>query len=158
MSYASILRDLKRRVNPDELGVTVQGIREMHPKDLLVELNFPKEGRGRLDSAFHKAIGVSGTVRHLILRIEVEITNLESSIQGEEVEEAVREFCHQGPKMKLRVSLTKRPYRGTCTRSPRCYLCTVREKKPRVDHIPGTMRCAAFHKAAPNKKASRGCD
>ena len=28
MSCASILRDLKKRVNPDELGATVQGIME----------------------------------------------------------------------------------------------------------------------------------
>ena len=38
MSYASILRELKKRVNPDELGATVQGIRETRSKDLLVEL------------------------------------------------------------------------------------------------------------------------
>ena len=69
MSYASILRDLKRCVNPDELGVTVQGIRETRSKDLLVRLNCPKEVRGRLNSAFQQAIGVSGTVRHLVPRI-----------------------------------------------------------------------------------------
>ena len=36
MSYASILRELKKRVNPDELGATVKGIGEMRSKDLLV--------------------------------------------------------------------------------------------------------------------------
>ena len=112
ISYASILRDLKRRVNPEKLGVTVQGIRETLSKDLLVELKCPKECRGLLDSAFQEAIEVRGTVRHLIPRFEVEITDLHPSIEGEEVEEAVREFCQQGPEMELRVSLTKRPYRG----------------------------------------------
>ena len=77
MSCASIPRDLKRRVNPDELGVTVQGIRETRSKGLLVELKVPKEGRRWLNSTFQEAIGVSGTVRHLVPRIEVEITDLE---------------------------------------------------------------------------------
>ena len=112
MSYASILRDLKRHVNPDELGVTVQRIRQTRLKDLLVKLRCPKEGRERLNPAFREAIGVSGTVRHLIPRIEVDITDLDPKIEGEEGEEAVREFCQQGPEMELRVSLTKRPYRG----------------------------------------------
>ena len=31
---------------------------------------------------------------------------------------------------------------ASCSRKPRCYLCTAREEKPRNDHIPGTMRCA----------------
>ena len=33
----------------------------------------------------------------------------------------------------------------------RCYLCTARDEKPRDDHISGTMRCAAFREAAPNR-------
>ena len=34
-------------------------------------------------------------------------------------------------------------HRATCTRNPWCHHCIAREK-PRVDHISGTMRCAAF--------------
>ena len=51
-------------------------------------------------------------VRNLIPRIGVEITELHPSIEGEEVEGAVRKFCQQGPKMELRVSQLKRSYRG----------------------------------------------
>ena len=46
MSYASILRELKKRVNPDELGATVQGIRETRSKNLLVELKCSENDRG----------------------------------------------------------------------------------------------------------------
>ena len=225
MSYASILRELKQSVNPEELGATVQGIRETRSKDLLVELKCSTKCRGRLDTAFKEAVGAKGTVRHLIPRIEVEITDLEPTIGTGDVEEAVRGFFEQEPEIELTVSLTKRPYRGnrkafvlleegkalkllkaahikigwvscrvrrkkkinrcyrclgfghiavdcrgpdrsrccwrcgeeghtagSCTRQPRCYLCTAMEEKPRNDHIPGTMRCAAFREAAPNRK------
>ena len=74
MSYAAILKDLKKRIKPDELGVTVQGIIETRSKDLLMELKCFKEGKGWLDTALREAIGASGTVLHLILRIEIEIT------------------------------------------------------------------------------------
>ena len=80
--------------------------------------------------------------------IEVEIADLESSIEAEDVEDAVRGFFEQEPEIEFRVSLTKirhiaaecrgpdrskRCWRcrvkwytaGFCTRQPRCYLCTA---------------------------------
>ena len=56
MSYASILRELKKSVNPEEMGATVQGIRETRSKDLLVELKCSTKSRGRLDTAFKEAV------------------------------------------------------------------------------------------------------
>ena len=74
-SNAAILRDFEKRVKPDELDVTDHGIRETRSKNLLVELKCSKEGKGRRDTAFKEVIGASGTVRHLIPRIEVEIAD-----------------------------------------------------------------------------------
>ena len=157
ISYASILRDLERRVNPDELGVTVQGIREKRSKDLLVELKCPKEGRWRLDSAFQEAIGISGTVLHLVTRIEVETTDLDPSIKGEEVEEAVREFSQQGPEMELRVALRKKPHRGI--RNSYVILEEVRALKPlKAAHIKiGWVSCSVRRKVKTNRCYSCLC-
>ena len=68
-----------------------------------------------MDTAFKEAIGASGVVRHLVPRIEVEITDLEPSVEAEDVEEAIKGFFEQ-------------------------------------EHVPGTMRCAAFRAAAPKKR------
>ena len=92
MSYAAILNDLKKHVKPDELGVTVHGIRETRSKDLLVELKCSTEGRGRLDTALKEVNGARGTVGHLISRIKVEIAGMEPSIEAEDVADAVRDF------------------------------------------------------------------
>ena len=112
MSYASVLRELRKRVNPDELGATVQEIRETRSKDLLVELKCSTKSRGRLDTAFKKAVGARGTVRHLIPRIEVELTNLDPTTEAEDVEDPVRNFFNKEPELELRVSLGKAPCRG----------------------------------------------
>ena len=109
MSYASILRDLKKSVNPEELGATVQGIKETRSKDLLVELRWSTKSKGRLDTAFKEAVGSRGTVRHLIPRIEVEISDLDPSIEAGDVAEAVRGFFEQDSEMEFRISLTKTP-------------------------------------------------
>ena len=58
---------------------------------------------------FKEAVGASGTVRHLIPRIEVEIADLEPTIGAGDVEEAVRGFFEQESEIELTVSLTKRP-------------------------------------------------
>ena len=92
MNYADILKDLKKRMKPVELGVTVQGIKEKRIKDLLVELKYSKEDRGRLKSAFKEVIGAGGSTGHLIPKIEVEITDIDLSTDAEDVEEAVRKI------------------------------------------------------------------
>ena len=45
---------------------------------------------------------------------------------------------------------------GSCTKKLQYYLCSTREDKPRDEHIPGTMRCAAFREASSRRKSSRG--
>ena len=47
MSYASILRELKKSVSPEELGATVQGIRETRSKYLLTFWDQIRKGRPR---------------------------------------------------------------------------------------------------------------
>ena len=46
MSYTTILHGLKKCVNPDELGATVQGIKETRSKDLLLELKCSTKAEG----------------------------------------------------------------------------------------------------------------
>ena len=70
------------------------------------------KSRGRLDTAFKEVIGARGTVRHLIPRIEVEIADLEPTIEAEDVEDAVKSLFDEEPRLELRVSLSKTPYRG----------------------------------------------
>ena len=51
VSYAAILKSLKSRVNPEEVGVKIGGNRETRTKDLMVEIKCAAEDRGSLDSA-----------------------------------------------------------------------------------------------------------
>ena len=44
------------KTNPEELGVTIEGIRETRSKYLLVELKCAVKDRGRLDSAFRDVV------------------------------------------------------------------------------------------------------
>ena len=46
---------------------------------------------------------------------------------------------------------------GSCTTKPWCHLCSAKEDKPRDDHIPGTIPCAAFRQVAPKRKPLRDC-
>ena len=61
---------------------------------------------------FQRRQRTAGTVLHLIPRIEVEIAEIEPSIETEDVENAVRGFFDHASELELKVSHTKRPYRG----------------------------------------------
>ena len=65
-----------------------------------------------LYTAFKDTVRVTGTVHHLIPRMEVEVADLEPTIGARDVEEAVRGFFEQESEIELTVFLTKRPYRG----------------------------------------------
>ena len=112
ISYAVILKCLKKWVKPEELGITVQGIRKTLCKDLLVKLKCSKEDRRWLYFTFKEVISASGSARHLIPRIEVEIADIDPSIDAEDVGKAVRGFFDWGSGLELKVPLTGRPIRG----------------------------------------------
>ena len=88
-SYADILMDLKKRVNPEKLGTTVHEIRTTRSKDLLVELRCASEVRRRLRSAF-RHVGGSRYVRYLVPKTEVEISDINITTEVENGEEALR--------------------------------------------------------------------
>ena len=73
---------------------------------MLAELKCSRRDRGRLDIAFKEAIDARGVVGHLISRIEVEIADLEPSVEAKEVEEAIRGFFEHEAEIGLRVPLT----------------------------------------------------
>ena len=113
VSYSAILKNLKSRVNPEELGVKVGGIRETRTKDLLVEIKCAARDRGKLDSAFRDAVGESGSVRHLVPMVEVEILDVDPTVEEEEVAKVVRSCLREEPSACVKVFLTRKPFRGT---------------------------------------------
>ena len=112
VSYAAFLKELRKHVKPVELSVIIHGIRKRRSKDLLGKLEYSKEDRGWPDSAIKEIIIGSRSVRHLISKIEVEIANIEPSTEAKDVEGTVSGFVDHGSEVKLKVPLTKRPFRG----------------------------------------------
>ena len=112
MSYAAILRNLKIRVSPEELGAKIGGIRETRAKDLLVELKCNVKDRVGLNSTFHEAIGAPGCVRHLVPTVEVEILDIDPTVEAEDIAKTVWSCLQEEPSSRVEVSLTKRPFRG----------------------------------------------
>ena len=68
---------------------------------------------GRLDSAFRDVVGESGSVRHLVPTVEVEIMDIDLTVEEEEVAEAIRSCLQENPSSGVEVSLTRKPFRGT---------------------------------------------
>ena len=113
VSCAAILKSLKNCVNHEELGVTIGGIRETRSKGVLVEVKCSAKDRKRLDSAFRNVVGGSESVRHLVLTVKVEVMDIDPTTGDEEVAEAVRSCLQEEPLSEVKVSITKRPFRGT---------------------------------------------
>ena len=112
-SYAATLKNVKSRVNPEDLGVTNSRIREIRLKDLLVKVKCATKDRGKLDSVFRDVVGETESVRHLVPKVEVEILDIDSNAKAKEVAETVMSCLQEEPSSNLKVSMMKRPFRGT---------------------------------------------
>ena len=112
VSYVTILRSLKSWVNSKERGIAVQGIRETRSKCLLVEMRCNAKDRYRLGSVFRDVVGEQCTVRHLVPMVQVEILDLDPTAEKAEVKETMRSCLYEDPSAQVKVSLTRRPFKG----------------------------------------------
>ena len=79
---------------------------ETRTNDLLVEIKCAAGDKGKLDSAFRNAVRESGSVRHLVPMVD-------PTVEEEEVAKAVRSCLREEPSACVKVSLTRKPFRGT---------------------------------------------
>ena len=111
--YPEILKNLKSRVNPEELGVKIGGIRDTRTEDLLFEVKCAAEDRGRLYSAFSGIVGESGLFRYLVPTAEVVILDIKPTAETEEVTKVVRSRLQEETSARIKVCMIKKPFRGT---------------------------------------------
>ena len=65
-----------------------------------------------LDSAFCEANGTSRSVHHLVPTVEVEILDIDLTVEAKDIAEVVWSCLREEPSSCVEVSLTKRPFRG----------------------------------------------
>ena len=106
MSYATILRSFKSRVNPEELVIRVQRIRDTCSNGYLVQIRWAVKDRDRLDSAFRDIVGERGIVHHLDPMLQMEIVVLDPTTK-----KAVRSCLHEDPSAEVEISLTRRHFK-----------------------------------------------
>ena len=68
---------------------------------------------GRLESVFRDVVGESGSVSHLVPTVDVEIMDIDPTVEEEEVAEAVWSCIQEDLFSGIKVSLTRKPFRGT---------------------------------------------
>lgn len=87
------------------------GLRETRNREIFIVVCKMRKGERKLSSIIAAAVEMSGVVRHLILKTEVEILNVDPTTEREEVEEALRRFFGGKSPLKTRVSMTRTLFR-----------------------------------------------
>ena len=85
----------------EELEFRIGGIRETRTTDLLVEVKCTAENRGRLHSAFRGDFAESGSVHHLVSTVEMEILDVDPTVEEEKGAEAIRSYLREEPSRRL---------------------------------------------------------
>lgn len=88
--YAEVLQNFKTKVNLDTHDVKIWSFRKIINKNDLFEIGLVVEGSFKLFSSIKDTGGEGANVSKLVSRIEVEILNLDATIDAVETRDAVR--------------------------------------------------------------------
>ena len=87
MSYADMLKELKTKASPDEVGSKVGKIRKTRDGNLLIELR-KDSNLEEVSGAIRKAVRDELLVRPLVPTVTIELRDLEETTTEEEIKEA----------------------------------------------------------------------
>ena len=101
MSYADMLKDLKSKAIPDDVGSKVGKIRKARDGKLLIELR--KDSKlGEVSGAIRQAVGNQMLVRPMVPTVTIELRDLEETTTEEEIREAFIAALVEAIQIKLK--------------------------------------------------------
>lgn len=89
-SYAQVLRSIKEKITPEDVGAEIKAIRQTRKGHVLLELGNKDCDPSKLSSALVTALGDAGVVRSLVPKTTVEIRDLDCLTERDDVEEALK--------------------------------------------------------------------
>ena len=104
-SYADVLRGIREKVKPEQTEAMIRSVRKTKNGDVLLEL-LNGEKKDQLCGAIKDSLGDLATVVNLKQRITIEIRDLDSLTDKEEVAEAVK-TASQLPNEEVKVHVTE---------------------------------------------------
>ena len=144
MSYADMLKELKTKASPDEVGSKVGKIRKTRDGNLLIELR-KDSNLEEVSGAIRHAVGTELLVRPMVPTVTIEIRDLEETTTEEEIKEAFITALVEVTPDQVEVKALRAGPRGTKAAlvvAPRA-LATAKVLKPgkvRVGWVNATAR------------------
>ena len=87
MSYVDVLKELKTKASPDDVGSKVGKILKTRDVNLLIELRKSSK-LGEVSGAIRQAVGNQMLVRSMVPTVTIELRDLEETTTEEEIREA----------------------------------------------------------------------
>ena len=144
MSYADMLKELKTKTNPDNVGSKVGKIRKTGDGNLLIELQ--KDSKlGEVSGAIRQAVRNQMLVRPMVPTVTIELRDLEETTTEEEIREAFIDALVEATPDQVEVKVLRAGPRGTKVAlvvAPRA-IATAQVLKPgkvRVGWVNATTR------------------
>lgn len=109
--YAEVFRNLKQKVKPDTLDFKIRAVRKTKEGEVLIEMGPADDGRSKLSSAIKEAVGVGGSVRELVSRMEDEVLDPEAITYVKEVMNTVQKQFDGQAAVHVKVTISKKTFR-----------------------------------------------
>ena len=144
MSYVDVLKELKTKTSPDEVGSKVGKIRKTRDGNLLIELREDSKLE-EVSEAIRHTVGIELLVRPMVPTVSLELRDLEETTTEEEIREAFIAALVEATSDQVEVKALRAGPRGTKAAlvvAPRA-IATAKVLKPgkvRVGWVNATAR------------------
>ena len=144
MSYVDVLKELKTKASPDDVGSKVGKILKTRDVNLLIELRKSSK-LGEVSGAIRQAVGNQMLVRSMVPTVTIELRDLEETTTEEEIREAFIAALVEATPDQVEVKALRAGPRGTKVAlvvAPRA-IATAKVLKPgkvRVGWVNATAR------------------
>lgn len=112
-SYAEILKNMKTKIDPEEVGVNIKYIRRTREGDLLVELAKGEGQAKKLENAIKNSLGDDLQVKTLSEKHLLEIKDMEESTTAEDIIKGLTTVVGVSEREHIKVHNIRVSYSGT---------------------------------------------
>lgn len=89
-SYTDVLKEIRDKVKPEDTGTDIRSVRQTRAGHVLLELGSNTKSREEFSQTLRQVLGEAGQVKNLVARVVLEIRDLDSLIEVEDVQEALK--------------------------------------------------------------------
>lgn len=151
LSYAEVIKEMKEKIKPEEVGVNIRNIRRTRDGDLLIQMEKGTGQAEKLENAIRQSLGEKVQVKTLEDKVTLELKDMEETTVAKDIVQGLMRVTKTEDPLDIKVKKIRSAYGGTkqaLVEIPSHLAITIlKETRVRI----GWVMCKVRKKEAPKR-------